>query len=129
MTQITQILNIPIWGAYYNDDLAALQAKPMSESERYNAAPVTDGFDSVREPAQALAVGLVLDNGMIAWGDCVAVEFSGAAGRDPLFRSQQAWEIVNNVVSSHLIGETLTDFRSAAQGIDALLDFVQGLVR
>lgn len=96
----------------------------MPLAERYTAQPATPGFRRVREVAQAVSVGLVLEDNMVAWGDCVAVEFSGKAGRDPLFRAEQGLSTVQQVVAPALRGQQLTGFRELAAEVDALLESV-----
>jgi methylaspartate ammonia-lyase len=118
MAKISQILTLPTAGAYYFDDLAALQGKSFSEAERYIARPITPGFKSVREPAEALAVGVVLENGIIGWGECTAVEFSAAAGRDPVFRSDIAQERISQLVIPQLLGKSIHNFRALAGDIE-----------
>ncbi len=125
MTKINQILAIPALGGYYYDDLAALQANPMPISQRYTAKPVTPGFRRVREPAEAVSIGLVLDSGQVAWGDCIAVEFSGKAGRDPVFRSRQGISTIQGQVAPLLEDKTLTNFRSLAAEVDGLTETVE----
>jgi methylaspartate ammonia-lyase len=125
MTKITQILAVPALGAYYYDDLAALQANPMDISRRYTAKPVTPGFRRVREPAEAVSVGLVLDTGQVAWGDCIAVEFSGKAGRDPVFRSQAGIATIQGRVTPLLEDKALTNFRALAAEVDSLTETVK----
>ncbi|MGE0492799.1 MAG: methylaspartate ammonia-lyase [Vulcanimicrobiota bacterium] len=88
--KIVEVLTSPGWGAYYVEDLAALQARPTAEVDRYLAEPVTPSFRRVREPAEVLSVGLRLEDGRVAWGDCVGVSYGGKAGRDPVFHSQAA---------------------------------------
>ena len=124
MARITDLLTVPTSGAYYYDDLNALQAKALPESERYTAVPVTPGIQNVREPAEALSVGLVLDTGQVAWGECTAVEFSGSAGRYPVFRSQAGQETIKNKLAPILIGQSIPPFRALAQEIDQLLERV-----
>jgi methylaspartate ammonia-lyase len=125
MTSITQVLAVPAVGAYYYDDLAALQSEAMPLSERYAAAAVTPGFRHVREVAEAVSVGLVLDDGRVAWGDCVAVEFSGKAGRDPLFRAEDGLVTVRRAVAPLLQGRRLTSFRQLAEEVDSLTESVE----
>ncbi len=125
MTQITDILAVPAVGAYYYDDLAALQAHAMPLSERYSAAAVTPGFRRVREVAEAVSVGLVLDDGRVAWGDCVAVEFSGKAGRDPVFRTEEGLSTTRRVVAPLLQGREVTSFRELATEVDDLIEPVE----
>jgi methylaspartate ammonia-lyase len=119
------VLAVPAVGAYYYDDLAALQASPLSPADRYTAEPVTPGFRRVREVAEALSVGLVLDGEKIAWGDCVAVEFSGKAGRYPLFRAEQGLVAIQQTIAPLLRGRKLTRFRELAAEVDALVEAVE----
>ncbi|GAB4550497.1 MAG: methylaspartate ammonia-lyase [Anaerolineae bacterium] len=109
-------------GAYYYDDLTALQARPLTVAERYTAAPTTPGFQRVREVAQALSVGLILNDDRIAWGDCVAVEFSGKAGRHPLFRADEGLLTIQRVVAPALRHRRLTSFRELAAEVDAMVE-------
>ncbi|NQS92449.1 MAG: methylaspartate ammonia-lyase [Chloroflexi bacterium] len=119
MARITDLLTVPTSGAHYTDDLNALP-----DSEHSPAVPVTPGSQNVREPAEALSVGLVLDTGQIAWGECTAVDFSGSAGRYPVFRSQAGQETIKNKLAPILIGQLIPPFRALAQEIDQLLEQV-----
>jgi len=125
MTHITKVLAVPATGAYYYEDLSALQAGPIPLAERYTAVPVTPGFRRVREPAEALSVGLVLDDGRVAWGDCVAVAYSGKAGRDPVFRVEAGLATVREVVALALRGREVMAFRELAEAVDGLLESVE----
>jgi len=125
MTRIAAVLAVPAVGAYYYDDLAALQSDAMPVSERYAAAAVTPGFRRVREVAEAVSVGLVLDDGRVAWGDCVAVEFTGQAGRDPVFRAEEGLSTISRVVAPLLQGREVTSFRELAAEVDALTESVE----
>jgi methylaspartate ammonia-lyase len=125
MTEITRILAVPAAGAYYYDDLAALQSDAMPLSERYTAAPLTPGFRRVREVAEAVSVGLVLDTGRVAWGDCVAVEFSGKSGRDPVFRTEEGLSTIRRAVAPLLQGREITSFRQLAEEVDGLVESVE----
>jgi len=125
MTHITRVLAVPAVGAYYYDDLAALQSNPMPLSERYAASPVTPGFRRVREVAEAVSVGLVLDGDRVAWGDCVAVEFSGKAGRDPVFRAKEGLSAIHRAVAPALQGREVTSFRELAAEVEALIESVE----
>jgi methylaspartate ammonia-lyase len=122
---ISDVLAVPATGAYYYDDLAALQANPLSPADRYTAQPVTPGFRRVREVAEALSLGLVLDGEKIAWGDCVAVEFSGKAGRYPLFRAGEGLTTIQQTIAPLLRGRKLTHFRELAAEVDALVEAVE----
>jgi len=86
---------------------------------------VTPGFSRVREVAEALSVGLVLDGEQAVWGDCVAVEFSGKAGRHPVFRAQQGLVTIQQTVAPLLRGRSVTNFRYLAAEVDALVESVE----
>jgi methylaspartate ammonia-lyase len=154
---IRHVLAVPAMGAYYFDDLTALQAQPLSVAERYTAAPVTPGYHQAREVAEAVSVGLVLDvpsissgrdpstgsgrdpstgsgrdpstgsgcRELIAWGDCVAVEFSGKAGRHPLFRAEEGLETIQRTVTPALRTRELSSFRELAAEVDVLVEEVE----
>jgi methylaspartate ammonia-lyase len=62
----------------------------------------------------------VLDNGQVAWGDCVAVSYSAKAGRDPVFRAAEGLETIQQVVVPLLRGRTVSSFRELAAEVDAL---------
>jgi len=123
---IQEVLAVPAAGAYYFDDLAALQSRPIPLAERYTAPPVTPGFRRVREMAEAVSVGLVLDETRVAWGDCVAVEFSGKAGRHPVFRAEAGVRAIRQTVAPALRGRKLTGFRQLATEVDALVESGEG---
>lgn len=125
MTEITRVLAVPAVGAYYYEDLTALQTRPIPLEERYTAEPVTPGFSHVREVAEAVSVGLELDDGRIAWGDCVAVAYSGKAGRDPVFRTDKGLESIWRTVAPALVEREVTGFRELASEIDRLTETIR----
>ena len=90
-------------GAFYCEDVAALQSG--------SSTPVTPGFQSVREIAQVLCVGLELENGRVAWGDCVGVSYGGKAGREPILDAQAARVFWSTSVAPLLQGVDVTSFR------------------
>ena len=122
MTCIVDVLAVPAVGGYYWDDLAALQARPMPLAERYITPGVSPGFRRVRQVAQAISLGLVLDDGRVAWGDCVAVEFSGKAGRHPILDVTLGLAEIEQHVTPLLRGRVLTSFRPLAAEVDGLAD-------
>jgi methylaspartate ammonia-lyase len=120
VTRILRVLAVPAIGAGYYEDLAALQASHIPLPQRFTAPPVTPGFRAVREAAEAVSVGLWLDDGRVAWGDCVAVSYSGKAGRDPVFRAADGLAAIQHTVAPVLTGQVLTGFRELAAEMDAL---------
>ena len=124
-THIVRVLAVPAVGAYYYDDLAALQSNAMPLAERYAAVPVTPGFQRVREVAEAVSIGLVLNDGQVAWGDCVAVEFRGNGGRDPVFRAEEGLATIRRTIAPMLQDREVASFRELAAEVDALTEFVK----
>ncbi len=147
MMRIARVIAVPSTGGYYIEDLAALQSDPLPVADRYTAPPVTPGFRHVREVAEAVSVGLILEGpstgchserlnsvelvegppGGVAWGDCVAVAYSGKAGRDPVFRAAQGLATIQHTVAPLLQGREITTFRELAVEVDGLVESVQVL--
>lgn len=107
-------------GAYYYEDIDALQGHSLPESERWKAAPVTPGFRHVREVAECLSIGLELENGSVAWGDCVGVSYGGKAGREPLFRAKAAEVAWKKEAGACWVGHEVDSFRHSSQILDSL---------
>jgi methylaspartate ammonia-lyase len=61
----------------------------------------------------------------VAWGDCVAVEFSGQAGRDPIFRAEEGLATIQRTVAPALRSREITSFRELAAELDALVESVE----
>ena len=60
--------------------------------------PVTEGFSAVRQAGESISVMLVLEDGQIATGDCAAVQYSGAGGRDPLFLAKDFIPLIEQYI-------------------------------
>jgi methylaspartate ammonia-lyase len=120
VSEITRVLAVPAFGAHYYADLAALQDSPIPLAEQYTACPVSPGFRAVREVAEAVSVGLILSDGRVAWGDCVAVAYSGKAGRDPVFRTADGLGTIHRKIAPALEGREVTSFREMAAEIGML---------
>ena len=69
---------------------------------------------------ESISVMLVLDDGEVAYGDCAAVQYSGAGGRDPLFRAKDFIPIIEKYIAPKLIGREVTGFRPLAEEIDGM---------
>jgi methylaspartate ammonia-lyase len=125
MNHISRVLVVPVVGGYYHEDLTALQDHPLPLEDRYTAAPVTAGFRAVRQVAEGVSVGLVLDSGQVGWGDCVAVAYGGIAGREPVFAPGDGIATIQEMVAPLLQGRPLTSFRELAAEVDALVETVE----
>ena len=120
MTRILRLLSVPATGAGYAEDMAALQVRHVPLGERYTAPAHTPGFRAIREVAEAVSIGIVLDTGQVAWGDCVGVSTGGPAGRDPVFRTRDGLAAIESVVAPALEGRDLGSFRELAALVDGL---------
>jgi methylaspartate ammonia-lyase len=124
-SRITKVLAVPAVGAGYYEDLAALQTDYVALPQRFTAPAVTQGFRAVREVAEGVSVGVLLDTGQIAWGDCMAVSHSGTAGREPVFRTKYGLAAIRDVVAPILKGRAIPRFRELAEEVDALGESVE----
>jgi methylaspartate ammonia-lyase len=80
----------------------------------YRGKPVTAGFRRIRVAGESIACLLVLEDGRVATGDCAAIQYSGAGGRDPLFLAESYLPILRTVIRPRLEGMEVTGFRSLA---------------
>ena len=68
---------------FFNWDMMALKRGAKPNGFLMEGEPLSPGFKSIVQPGSALSIMLVLEDGQVAFGDCVDVIFTGAAGRDP----------------------------------------------
>ena len=120
MTRIVRLLAVPATGAGYVEDLAALQVRHVPAGERYSAPGHTPGFRAIREVAEAVSIGLVLETGQVAWGDCVAGPGAGLRGRGARFRTREGLAAIEALVAPALEGRELGPFREMAALVDGL---------
>ena len=81
---------------FYCDDQKAIKAGAGHDGFMYVGDPMTDGFSSIRQAGEAISVQLVLEDGTVGLGDCAAVQYSGAGGRDPLFLAEDFIPVIGN---------------------------------
>jgi methylaspartate ammonia-lyase len=115
---ILDLRTVPIRAGFFFDDQAAIRAGAEQAGFAYAGTPVTPGFTAIRQAGDALSVLLYLSDGSIVHGDCAAVQYSGAGGRDPLFEAAQAALTIAEEVAPLLIGTELTSFRELAERVD-----------
>ena len=116
--KISKVICAPGRTGFYFDDQAAIKAGAAHDGAMYEGEPKTPGFTGVRQAGEAISVMLVLEDGQIAWGDCAAVQYSGAGGRDPLFLAENFIPLIEGEVARHLVGRELDSFRGLAEEID-----------
>lgn len=119
--RVTDVMAVPVRSGFFTDDQAAIASGASHDGFRYAGLPVTPGFSSIRIPGVAVSVLLILEDGQVAHGDCAAVQYAAAGGRDPVLDSAAAAALVAEHVAPVLIGRDLHEFRSPAAEVDALL--------
>ena len=119
--KITRVLCAKGRTGFYFDDQKAIKAGAQGDGALYIGEPVTEGFSRIRQAGEAISVMIVLENGQIGWGDCAAVQYSGAGGRDPLFLSETFIPLIENHVAEQLVGRHADSFRQLTGEIDAML--------
>jgi methylaspartate ammonia-lyase len=119
--RIADVLAVPVKAGFFFDDQLAIRAGAGHDGFDYTGEPRIPGFRRVRQPGEAVSVLLLLDDGGVEFGDCAAVQYSGAGGRDPLFTAQDAVAAVEEVVGPALRGTDLGEgFRKLSERTDAL---------
>ena len=116
--RIADVVAVPVRGGFFADDQAAIRAGAEHDGFGYSGPPRTPGFTAVRQPGEALSVLLVLDDGSVEFGDCAAVQYSGAGGRDPVFSADVAAAEVTALVAPGLVGREVTGFRALAEELE-----------
>ena len=95
---------------FYFDDQRAIKAGAISDGATYKGKVLTEGFASVRQAGESISVMIILENHEVAFGDCAAVQYSGAGGRDPLFLAKDFIPVINRYVKPMLIGKEADSF-------------------
>lgn len=118
---IRDILTAPAQGAFFYDDAQAIHAGAQNDGLRYAGQPLTPGFSAIRMPAAALGVGLLLDDGYVAWGDMMTVQYSAAAGREPVFSRARAQALLDGPLGQRLRRLGMRSVRDDLAGLFAPL--------
>lgn len=103
---------------FFFDDQRAIKKHAVSDGSTYIGEPMTEGFSAIRQAGESISVMILLEDGQIAYGDCAAVQYSGAGGRDPLFLASDYIPIIERFIKPQLIGQDISAFRPLAEQID-----------
>ncbi len=118
--KIIDVVCSPGRTGFYFDDQRAIKKGAGHDGFTYVGAPVTEGFKSIRQAGESISVMLILEDGQIAYGDCAAVQYSGAGGRDPLFLASDFIPIIEKYITPRLIGRELNSFKQLAEEFDKM---------
>ncbi len=105
---------------FYFDDQRAIKAGAGHDGVFYVGSPVTEGFTSVRQAGESISVMIVLEDGQVAYGDCAAVQYSGAGGRDPLFLAKDFIPVIEKYIKPELVGKEADNFRELAKMMESI---------
>ena len=105
---------------FYFDDQRAIKGGAGHDGIFYVGAPVTEGFTAVRQAGESISVMLVLEDGQVAFGDCAAVQYSGAGGRDPLFLAKDFIPLIEKHIKPQLVGKEADNFRELCAMMEAI---------
>jgi len=105
---------------FYFDDQKAIKMGAKQDGFAYVGEPVTEGFKGIRVKGESVSVQLILEDGQVALGDCAAVQYSGAGGRDPLFIAKNFIPFIEKHLKPILVGTDVSEFRKNAEHFDHL---------
>lgn len=111
---------------FFFDDQRAIIKNAVTDGGTYKGKAVTEGFTAIRQAGEAISVMLILEDGQVAYGDCAAVQYSGAGGRDPLFLAEDFIPVINKYITPLLIGEEVDSFRKLADKVEKFINPVTG---
>ncbi|AKL96884.1 methylaspartate ammonia-lyase [Clostridium aceticum] len=106
---------------FYFDDQRAIKQGAEHDGFTYIGEAVTEGFTKVRQAGESISVMFILEDGQVAYGDCAAVQYSGAGGRDPLFLADEFIPIIEKHIAPTLIGREITAFKELAEEVDNMM--------
>ncbi|RRC99491.1 methylaspartate ammonia-lyase [Prevotella sp. OH937_COT-195] len=116
--KIQKVVCAPGKTGFFFDDQKAIKSGAKNDGAFYEGAPVTPGFTAVRQAGESICVMFLLENGAIAYGDCAAVQYSGAGGRDPLFLAADFIPVIEKEIAPLYEGKEITSFREMADIVD-----------
>ena len=119
--KIKKVLLTKSYTGFYFDDQKAIKKGATNDGFFYVGEPATPGFTKVRQTGEAISIQLVLEDGTVGYGDCAAVQYSGAGGRDPLFLASDFIPFLEKEIVPMLIGEDVKEFRPLAEKYDRLV--------
>lgn len=106
---------------FYFDDQLAIKRGAKHDGMFYLGEPIIEGFSQIRQAGESISVMLILEDGQIAHGDCAAVQYSGAGGRDPLFLAEDFIPIIEGPIKERLVGRDVVDFKEFAEEVDKMV--------
>lgn len=105
---------------FYFDDQRAVKQGAEHDGMFYLGQTMTDGFSTIRLPGESISVMFLLEDGQVAYGDCAAVQYSGAGGRDPVFLAKDFIPVIEKFIKPVMVGKEADNFRSLCATMEAI---------
>lgn len=105
---------------FFFDDQKAIKQGAVSDGAAYVGETATPGFSAIRQAGEAISVMIVLEDGQVAYGDCAAVQYSGAGGRDPLFLAEEFIPVIEKNIKPQLVGKEADSFKNLSAMVEAI---------
>lgn len=119
--KIIDVLFVAGNSGFFFDDQKAIKSGVKQDGFFYLGDSVTPGFKSIRQAGESISVMIILENGGVALGDCAAVQYSGAGGRDPLFLAADYIPFLEKRIKPLLMNYDAAEFRKNSTAIDNLV--------
>ncbi len=119
--KIVDVIVSKSYTGFFFDDQKAIKQGAINDGFLYVGEPIIEGFKSIRQKGEAISIQIILENGMIGYGDCAAVQYSGTGGRDPLFLADEYIPFIESRIVPLLIGESVDHFKTLAEKYDKML--------
>ena len=103
---------------FFFDDQKAIKAGAKADGAAYVGQAMTPGFEKIRQAGESISVMIILEDGQVAYGDCAAVQYSGAGGRDPLFLASSFIPVIEKYVAPVLEGREADNFKALAEEVE-----------
>ncbi|MBI4185845.1 methylaspartate ammonia-lyase [Candidatus Berkelbacteria bacterium] len=116
---ISRVIVSPGVGGFWVQDQEAVQGGAKPDGFLFQGKPVLPGFRAIREPSVAYCVTLQLDDGQLAFGDCLTVFNAGHAGRPPPLQEENI-DQVRHALKESLEGKSFEGFRDSCGALDRL---------
>ncbi len=126
--KIIDVVCAPGQTGFFFDDQLAIKNGAKHDGAFYLGKPVTPGFTAIRQAGEAVSVLFVLENGAVAHGDCAAVQYSGAGGRDPLFLAKDFIPVIQKEIAPLYKGKEIGSFKDMAKLVEEKINPATGKI-
>jgi methylaspartate ammonia-lyase len=118
--RVENVLCLARLGAFPHDDQDAIRRGASRDGFFLEGEPLTAGYRRVRQVSQSLCVLLVLEDGTVASGDGVSVQYAGSGGRAAALDADAAASAFGPVLRRAFAGVDVTSFRESSERLARL---------